>query len=109
MCQVHTGAYVSLLAPENPTIPLATQERLPRTWYILHVVPITMHTHAALRSIGKNRNLREKKRKERKGKERKGKERKSKKTEKERREKKRKDKKRQDEEAREGKEKQMSY
>ena len=26
MCQVHTGAYVSLLAPEKPTIPLAPRE-----------------------------------------------------------------------------------
>ena len=30
MCQVHTDAYVSLLAPGKTTIPLATQERLPR-------------------------------------------------------------------------------
>ena len=33
MCQVHTGAYVSLLAPEKPTIPQPTQERVPRTHY----------------------------------------------------------------------------
>ena len=33
MCQVHTGAHVSLLAPEKPTIPRATQERLPRGYY----------------------------------------------------------------------------
>ena len=33
MYQVHTGAYVSLLAPEKPTMPLATQERLPRVCY----------------------------------------------------------------------------
>ena len=33
MCQVHTGAYVSLLAPEKPTKPLATQGRLPRMYY----------------------------------------------------------------------------
>ena len=35
MGEVHTGAHVSLLAPlEKPTItPLATQERLPRTYY----------------------------------------------------------------------------
>ena len=30
MCQVYTGAYVSLLGLEKPTIPLATQEKLPR-------------------------------------------------------------------------------
>ena len=33
MCQVHTGAYVSLLAPGKPTIPLATLENLPRIYY----------------------------------------------------------------------------
>ena len=33
MCQVHTGTYVSILAPEKPTIPLATQERLSRIYY----------------------------------------------------------------------------
>ena len=32
MCQVHTGVNVSLLAPGKPTIPLATQERLPRMY-----------------------------------------------------------------------------
>ena len=33
MCQVHTGAYISLLAPgKKPTIPLAAQERLPRIY-----------------------------------------------------------------------------
>ena len=41
MCQVRAGAYVSLLAPGTPTIPLAPlapQERLPRiycTQYLL--------------------------------------------------------------------------
>ena len=34
MCQVHTGAYVSLLAPGKPTIPLATQEKT--TTYIYY-------------------------------------------------------------------------
>ena len=52
MCQVHTGAYVSLLAPGKPTKPLATQERLPRI-YCTYVVPITTHTHVRLKSIGK--------------------------------------------------------
>ena len=33
MYQVHTGAYVSLLAPGKPTPPLATQERLPCVYY----------------------------------------------------------------------------
>ena len=52
---------------ENPTIPLATQERLPRT-NILHVVPITTHTHDRRKSIGKQE---KKKRKEDNGKEKK--------------------------------------
>ena len=39
-CQVHTGAYVSLLAPGNPTIYTACHPRKTTT-YILHVVPIT--------------------------------------------------------------------
>ena len=38
LCQVQTGAYVSLLAPERTDniIPLATQERLPRIYYTSH-------------------------------------------------------------------------
>ena len=41
-CQVHTGAYVSLLAPWK-----TDYNRLPTktTTYILHVVPITTHMH----------------------------------------------------------------
>ena len=34
MCQVNAGAYVSLLAPGNPTLLVGTEEGLPR---ILHV------------------------------------------------------------------------
>ena len=97
MCQVHTGAYVSLLAPAKPTIPLATQERLPRTWYILHVVSITTHSHDRRNSIGKKKKRREKKIKERKEKKAR------KKTKKERKEKK--SKKRQDKKRKQGKEK----
>ena len=54
MCQVHTGTYIALLAPEKTTTPLATQRRLPRA-YILHVVPITTHTHVRLKLIGKSK------------------------------------------------------
>ena len=71
MCQVHTGAYVSLLSRlEKPTIPLATQERIPTT-YILNVVPITAHTHDRRQSIGKKETKKRKKRKEKKIKKRK--------------------------------------
>ena len=62
MCQGRTGAYVSLLAPEEPTIPLATQKRLPLIQ--LHVVPITTHTHVGLKSLGEKK--RKKKRREKK-------------------------------------------
>ena len=63
MCQVHTGAYVSLLAPEkidyiacHPRKPEKTDYTAchPRktTTYTLHVVSITAHTHDARKSIG---------------------------------------------------------
>ena len=65
MCQVNTGTYISLLAPEKPDYIACHPEKT--TTYILHVVPITTHTHVKLKTIGKN-----KKRKKRKqGKERK--------------------------------------
>ena len=51
MCQVHTGAYVSLLAP-GKTVYTACHPRKTTT-YILHVVPITTHTHDRRKSIGK--------------------------------------------------------
>ena len=63
MCQVHTGAYVSLLAPGN-TDYTACHPRTTTT-YILHVVSITTHTHNRRKSIGKNKQ-KTKKRKERK-------------------------------------------
>ena len=84
---MHTSHYSRL---EKPTIPLATQERLPRIRvYIARIiVPITTHTHDRRKSIGKKET---KKRKEDKGKERKDK--KAKKSKKERKEKKRQDRK----------------
>ena len=96
MCQVHIGAYVSLLAPGKIAyIPPASQERLPR----IHVVPITTHTHDKRKSNGKKKKkkykkINEKKKKARneKGKEGKENPRKARKT-------------RQEEEARKGKEK----
>ena len=81
MCQVHTGAYVSLLAPTKTDYTACHPRKT--TTYILHVVvPITMHTHVRHRSIGKKKQRKGKKRKERKGKKRresaKGKEKKEK-------------------------------
>ena len=60
MCQVHTGAYVSLLAPEK-TDYIASHLRKTTT-YILHVVPITTHTHVRHKSIGKKKKRKDKKR-----------------------------------------------
>ena len=81
MCQVHTGAYVSLLAPgKTDYIPLATQEPT----YILHVVPITIRirtTDASQLEKKKQRKakkIKERKEKTRKRKNEKGKERKEK-------------------------------
>ena len=67
MCQVHTGAYVSLLAPGKPTIPLATQERL------LRIITRSTYHYAYARQT--QINWKKKQRKERKIKEWKGKKR----------------------------------
>ena len=83
MCQVHIGAYVSLLEPEKNDYTACCTGKT--TTFILHGVPITTHMHVRLKSIGKNRNKKRKegKRKGRKEKKRKkarkGKERKDKK------------------------------
>ena len=63
MCQVHSGAYVSLLALEK-TDYVACHPRKTTT-YILQVVSVTTHTHNRRKSIGKKKQ-RTKKRKERK-------------------------------------------
>ena len=68
-CQVHTGAYVSLLA-SGKTGYTACHSRKTTT-YILHIVPITTHTHDRGKSIGKKKQRKEKKMKKRKGKTRK--------------------------------------
>ena len=99
MCQVHAGAYVSLLAPGKTDYTACHPRKA--TTYILHVVPITTHTHDRRKSIGKKET---KKREEDNGKERKDKEAKKRK----RKGNKRKDKKskeRQDKKRKQGKEK----
>ena len=83
MCQVHTGAYVSLLAPGKTDYTACHPRKT--TTYILHVVPITTHTHDRRKLFGKKKQRKEKRIKERK------------------------EKTRQEEEARKGKEKKMSY
>ena len=102
MCQVHTGAYVSL-APGKTDYTACRPRKT--TTYILHVVPIITHTHDRRKSTGKKRNRKQKKikeRKDKKAKNEKGKERKEKKRQ-EKQEKTR------QEEARKRKEKKKSY
>jgi len=53
MCQVHTGAYVSLLAPEKTDYTACHRRKT--TTYISHVVSITTHTHNRRKSIGKKK------------------------------------------------------
>ena len=69
MCQVHTGAYVSLLAPGRTDYTACHPRKT--TTYILHVIPITTHTHDRRRSIGKKEQRKKKEnikeRKERQG------------------------------------------
>ena len=65
MCQVYTGAYVSLLAPGKTDYTACHPRKT--TTYILHVVSITTRTHDRPKSIGKET----KKRKEEKMEERK--------------------------------------
>ena len=108
MCQVHTGAYVSLLTPEETDYTAC--HPIKTTTYILHVQYITTHSHDRRKSIGQKNKVK----KRRKGKEESAK--KVKKREKERKEKKKTRKARKDdtrrgskERKREGKERKMSY
>ena len=97
---VRTGAYVSLPAHEKTDYTACYPGK--NTTYILHVVPITTHTHVRTKSIGKKKQRKEKneeKGKERDGKERKGKERKKKERKRKRKAKTRQEEKRQKEEA----------
>ena len=64
MCQVNTGAYVSLLAPGKTDYTACHPRKT--TTYILHVVSITAHTHDRRKSIGKKKQRTNQKRKERK-------------------------------------------
>ena len=66
MCQVHTGAYVSLLALGKTDYTACHPRKT--TTYILHVVPITTHTHDRRKSIEKKKQREENKIKERKDK-----------------------------------------
>ena len=63
MCQAHTGEYASLLAPGKTDHTACHPGKT--TTYLLHVVPITTHTHVRRKSIGKKKRIKEKKRKER--------------------------------------------
>ena len=81
MYQVHTGSYVSLLEPVKTDCTACHPRKT--TTYILHVVPITTHTHDRRKSNGKKKQGKENKIK-RKGKKRQE----SEKTKKERKEKK---------------------
>ena len=76
MCQLNTGAYVSLLAPRNTDYTACHPRKT--TTHILHVVPVTTHTRVRRKSIGKKRQRKDEKIKERKGKGREGKGRKRK-------------------------------
>ena len=100
MGQVHTGAYVSLLAPGKNDCTACHPRKT--TTYMLHVVPIATHTHDRRKSIGKKKQRKKKKIKERKEKTRKRKSEKGK----ERKEKQRQEsKKRRDNKRKKGKEK----
>ena len=106
MCQVRTGAYVSLLAPEKTDYTACHPRK--STTYILHVVPITTHTHDRRKSIGKKKQRNENKIKERKRKKRRESEKTN--TRKGKRRKDKKTKRRQDKKRKQGKEKRkMSY
>ena len=101
MCQVHTGAFVSLLTPGETDYTACHSRKT--TTYILHVLSITTHTHDRRKSIGEKKQRKEKKIKERKEKRRKRNEKNEK--GKERKEKDKKSKKRQDKKRKQGKEK----
>ena len=60
MCQVHTGAYVSLLAPRKTGYTACHPRKT--TTFILHVVPITTHMHDRRKSSGKKKQRKDKKR-----------------------------------------------
>ena len=102
MCQVHTGAYVSLLTPGETVY--TDCHRRKTTPYILHVVPITTDTHDRRKSIGEQKQRREEKYKGKEIKEKKAKQ--SGKGKKRKRQEEQ-EKTRQEEEARKGKKKKI--
>ena len=53
MCQVHAGAYVSLLTPGETNYSDCHPRKT--TTYVLHVVSITTHTHDRRKSIGEKK------------------------------------------------------
>ena len=60
MGQVQAGAYVSLLTPEGTKYSDCHPSK-PTTYYILHVVSITTHTHDRHKSIGEKETKEKKK------------------------------------------------
>ena len=61
MCQVHTGAYVLLLAPEIPTIRLAVQDILPP----IYITRRTYHyAYARQAQVNRKKGNKKKKKKE---------------------------------------------
>ena len=64
ICEVHTGAYVSLLAPGKTDYTACHPRKT--TTYISHVVSITKHTYDRRKSIGKKKQRKAKKIKGRK-------------------------------------------
>ena len=61
MCQVYTGAYVSLLAPGKTNYTACHPRKT--TTHILHVVSITTHTHNRRKSMVKKKQTKRKERK----------------------------------------------
>ena len=53
MCHVHTGAYVSLLTPEENDYTACHPRKT--TTYILHVVSITTHAHDRRKPVGEKK------------------------------------------------------
>ena len=64
MCQVHPGAYISLLAPGKTYYTACHPGKI--TTCILHAVPITTHTNGRRKSNGKKKKRKEQETKERK-------------------------------------------
>ena len=76
MCQVNTDGYVSLLAPGKTDYTACHPRKT--TTSILHVVPITTHTHDRRKTIGKKETRKDKGKKDKRAKNEKGKEKKRK-------------------------------